>query len=200
MKDSRTKGSVDARSLDLPAVVGPMQQSLALAAPAIQIAGRAVFSNGGDVARDGAPTANLAFVVSGAPPHVVPAVPLKPTARVVRMDPAFSPPLAQRLRCVDAEVVKLGIVSLRAESCSHEPRRRKLVPAIRHIFAAEDAEMEHLLRRELRGKIQCEIAAGRLRTIVDVAALHRVVDDDPDPFRGRPQSLRQRLRTSERRA
>lgn len=130
-----------------------MQQSLALAPPTVQIAGRAVFSNGSGVARDAAPTPNLAFVVGAAPAHVVPAVPLKPTARVVRMDPAFSPPLAQRLRCVDAEVVELGIVPLCADFCSREPRRRKLVVAIRHIFAAEDAEMEHLLRRELRGKI-----------------------------------------------
>ena len=148
------------------------------------------------MARDGAPAANLPLVVGAAPPHIVPAVPLKPASRVLRMDPAFSPPLAQRLGCVDAEIVELRIVPRRAEFCSGEPRRRKLIAAIRHVFAAEDAEMEHLLRRELWGKVRCEIPAGRLRTVVNVAALHRVVDDDPDLPRGPPQSLRQRLQVA----
>jgi hypothetical protein len=57
------------------------------------------------------------------------------------------------------------IVALGTQLCLPEPRRREFLAAIRHVFAAEDAEPEHLRRRQLRPEVRMEFlptgAAGR---------------------------------------
>ncbi len=83
-----------------------MQDRLTLASATVPVATPAVLANLSDMARDRSPASNLALVVGASPAHVVPAVPLKPAARILRMNPAFALPLAQRLGRVDAEVVE----------------------------------------------------------------------------------------------
>src|ERR1700733_1614345 len=109
------------RTSDPPAIVCPVEQRLALAATAPKIAGYAVFLDRGDVPLDRAPASNLSRVVVAAPSQIIAAVPLKPAARVLRVDPALAAPFTQRLRSIHAEVVELRIVSLAAEFCALEP-------------------------------------------------------------------------------
>jgi len=68
-------------------------------------------------------------------------------------------------------------VAFGAEFGVLKPIRRKLAPAISHVFSAEDAELKHFLGRELRAKIGVEVPADWFREKIDVVLLHEVVDD-----------------------
>src|SRR6185437_7631951 len=92
---------------ELPAVVGPMQQRLALTAPTGEVAAVTVTFDLADVPAHCFPALDLPPVLVGDPPaHVVAAVPLEPAARIVRMDPALGAPDGQRLTGIDAEIVE----------------------------------------------------------------------------------------------
>ena len=97
------------------------------------------------------------------------------------MDPAAAPPYGERLRRVDAEAVQPRIVTIGAQLRAREPAGGKLGAAVRQVLAAEDAETQHLLRRELGTEFGREVAADRLAADVDVALLHAIVHDDADP-------------------
>src|SRR5581483_4709285 len=121
-------------SLDLPAVVGPLQQRLALAPAAAEVAGIAVLLHLPQVPAHRLPAADLAAILLGHPAaHVVAAVPLEPAAGIVRMDPAFAAPFRERLARGDAEEVERGIAPPRRELGAAEPVGRKLAPRVGHV-------------------------------------------------------------------
>jgi hypothetical protein len=100
------------RRLDSPAVIGPVQELLALARPAHRIARLAMSSDLRHVALDSLPASDLAGVLVGQPPaHVVAAIPLEPAARIVRMHPALPSPLRQGLAGVHAEIVQGAVAA-----------------------------------------------------------------------------------------
>ena len=78
------KGSGTA--LQLTAVVGPLKKCLPLAA-------------------------NILFRQSAA--EIISAIPLKPPARIVRVNPALLPPNGKRLTCVYAEIVERKVTAPR---------------------------------------------------------------------------------------
>src|SRR5262245_40066672 len=95
---------------DFSAVVGPVQQGLALAAPAQQIARLAFLFPLPDLPPDRLPALDLPLVLRRhAATHVVAAVPLEPAARVVVVEPAFLAPDRKRLACVDAEEIQRAV-------------------------------------------------------------------------------------------
>src|SRR5688572_7079167 len=155
-----------------------MQQSLALARAAVEVSVAAMLLELGDVAADGSPAADLALVVRTAATEVVTAVPLKPAARIFVIDPAFLSPSFQRLRGIHAEQVQLWIVPLRAESGLFEPGERELLFTIRHVLAAENAEREHLLRRQFGTEVGMKVLACWFREGIDVAGLHQVIHNN----------------------
>src|SRR4029079_6904228 len=61
---------------------------------------------------------------------------------------------------------------------SFEPIRRKLGCTIRHVFAAEYAEREHLFWRQLRPEVGVEVLSHGFRQAIDVPVLHEVIDLD----------------------
>ena len=76
---------------DLPAIIGPVQQRLSLSRAAALIARLAIASDLCDVAANCLPASDLPGVLfRHAPAHVVAAIPLKPAARIVGMNPALS--------------------------------------------------------------------------------------------------------------
>ena|SRR4249920_2851004 len=94
-------------SSQFSAVVGPMQERLALPPATPQIAGLARKLKLTDVTADCLPTFDLTTVFVGhSSPHVVAAVPLEPAARIVRMYPSLPAPFGERLTGFDAEVVE----------------------------------------------------------------------------------------------
>ena len=58
-----------------------------------------------------------------------------------------------------------------------EPLGRKFFFAVRHIFAAKDAEPKHFFRGKLRFKSRVEIFSSRLCQPIAVIFLHLVVND-----------------------
>src|SRR4029077_5937884 len=86
----RSSGS---KVLDHPAVIGPVQQSLPLPWTAKRIARLAVHFDLFDVATKRLPALDLPSVLFQHPPaHVIAAVPLKPPARIIVMNPPMGGP------------------------------------------------------------------------------------------------------------
>ena len=59
-----------------------------------------------------------------------------------------------------------------------EPISRKFITAIRHVFAAENSEGEHLFRRQIRLEIGMKIPSLWLGKEVFISLLHSVLDND----------------------
>ncbi len=160
------------------AVVSPVQQHLALLFTAGKIARLTVLLQLGNVPSDGFPAPDLTLIIGTAAPHVVAAVPLKPAPGVFVINPAFHTPVGQRLGSVDAEAVQSGIMVLMAKPGSREPVIGKLITAIRHVLAAENAQCKHFLRRQVGFEVRVEVLSDRFNEKIDIILLHQVIDDD----------------------
>ena len=137
--------------LQLPAVVGPMQQGLPLFATAIEIALAAILLDLGDVPPHGLPAANLPGVVGAAAAHVVAAVPLEPAARVFVIDPALLLPIPKRLRGVDLEEVQLR---------DRAARGRVLAPANHALGNSPVQSVMYLPPKTPRASISAGVSSG----------------------------------------
>src|SRR5262245_31890694 len=114
-----------------------MQQGLALALAAEDISLLAIGLQLPDVPFDIAPAPDLPRVLVGQPAAaIVAAVPLKPAARIVRMEPALPAPFRQWLAGADAEEVQLRIGAFRRQLRLRKPACRKFLRAVGHVFAA----------------------------------------------------------------
>src|SRR5687768_16408781 len=121
-------------ALELARVIGPVQRRLPLLRATRQISSFAILLNRRNVPADRPPPSDLPRVVGRPAAHVIPAVPLEPSARILRTDPAVAAPYGQRLRGVHAEAVEACIASLRRQLRVREPARGKLGTAVRHIL------------------------------------------------------------------
>ena len=113
------------------------------------------------MARHRFPPPDLVLIVFGAPPLIVTAIPLKPAARIVRMNPPFRTPDCERLRGVDLEEIQLRIVPFRTEPRVLKPLGGEFRCTIRHVPAAEHPQPQHLFRRQLRLESGVEIPPRR---------------------------------------
>lgn len=159
-----------------------MKQRLPLAPAAVEIAAPTILLQLRDVAANGAPAFDLALIIGTTAPEVIAAIPLKPSARIFMVNPTFFLPDRERLRSVHAEEIERGIVTLRAKLRFLKPVVREFLPAIGHVFPAEDAEPEQLFRSYFRFESGREIFAGWFGQQVFVAALHPVIHFDPSWF------------------
>src|SRR5579863_1722575 len=175
---------------NLPAVVGPVQQRLALPLAAGDVARLAMALHLADVPPDCLPAADLTRVlVRDAASQIIAAVPLKPAARIVAIEPALAAPDRQRLAGIDAEIVQRLVARFFRELGARKPARRKFLAAISHVLTAEHTEPQHLRGREIGAKFRIEVSAGGRGQFVTVAALHLVGDGDDFAFqRRRPLS------------
>ena len=154
---------------ELPRIVGPVEEGLALSGAAGEIAPGAIVFDLGDVAAEGEPAFDLAVVIFAAAAAVIAAIPLEPAAGVLVINPAFLLPDVERLGGIDAEEIEGGVMALVAEAGVFEPGGGEFGGAIGHVFSAEDAEFEHFHGGELRAEGEMEIAAGVLGEAVGVA-------------------------------
>src|SRR5688572_139099 len=99
------------------------------------------------------PPPDLALVIGAAPPHVIPAIPLKPPARIFGMDPAVFFPFRQLLRGVYSEEIQFGHMARVIQFGAYKPVLRELAGTVRHVFPAENTQRQHLLRRYLRPEV-----------------------------------------------
>ena len=175
---TRLSGRFEAEIISA-AVVGPMQQSLALPRPAKNVATLAVTLDLPDVPAHRLPPLDLAQVlILHAAAQIIAAIPLEPAARVVGVNPTFLAPNGQRLARVDAEEVERSIASARRELSAGEPAFGKLISRVGQVLAPKHAEPQHLLGRQLGRELGIEIAADGGCQNVAIVPLHLVVHDD----------------------
>lgn len=116
-----------------------------------------------------------------AAPHIVTAVPLEPSPRIVLfIDPSLFFPHLQGLTRVLVKIIQRIVVTLRRKFRVHKPAPWKLLPAVGHILAAEHTQGEHLLRGKFRCEIRGEIFPHGFHELIGIAFLHLVVH--PHPF------------------
>src|SRR5262245_14327037 len=120
-----------------------MQQCLSLPATAIERAARAIPPDLRNMTAYRAPSFDLPFIVRTAATHEVAAIPLKPAAWILVINPAVLFPHRQRLRRIHFEEVEVRVVPFMRELCLAKPRGRELFATVGQIFSAEHAEFEH---------------------------------------------------------
>jgi hypothetical protein len=159
-----------------------VQERLALAATAEQVAGLAAFLQLPHMAADRFPTLDLPAVLVGqAATHVKAAIPLEPAPRIVRMNPAFAFPFRQRLARIDTK-------KLQAAS---RPRGDSFAPANQLLGNSRRQSVMYLPPNtptlSIWAGVSCGLNSGSKRRPagraqhVAVALLHLVVDDDGTP-------------------
>jgi hypothetical protein len=152
-----------------------MQQRLTLTPAASEIAMFAVLLQLRDVTSSGAPTSDLTQIIFMPAPTVIPAIPLEPAARIIRMDPTLAPPLRERLRRDHAKKIQRSTRPIRRKLGPSEPARRKFLATIGHVLPAKHAKLEHLFRRQLGSESGAECAPRWFRAEINVTLLHFVV-------------------------
>ena len=125
-----------------------MQKSLALTSSAAKIARLAIPPNLNDMAAHRTPTSNLSPIfIRHSAANIVAAVPLKPAARIVGVNPSSLAPNRQRLARLHAKILQRFIVGSWRQFRLGEPVRREFIAAVVHIFAAEHTKAKHVLGR-----------------------------------------------------
>src|SRR5215831_8586477 len=130
-----------------------MQQRLPLLAPAGEVATLAVLAELRNVSPHRFPPLDLALIIKATSSHKVPAIPLKPTPRIVGVNPPFPAPDLKWLRCVHTEVIKLRIMAFVTKLRPRKPTIRIFRFTIGHILTAKYPQLEHLFWREFWLKI-----------------------------------------------
>lgn len=156
-----------------------MQQRLSLSPTTAQMARFAVFLQLRDVPANCTPSRDLPQIICVAAPAVISAIPLKPAARVVFVNPATLSPHRQRLRRIDAEAIQCSVVLVWTQFGTVEPPGRKFCHAVGHVLTAKHAESEHLLGREVGPEVGMEVLARSRSEPIRVTALHQIIDLDP---------------------
>ena len=112
--------------------------------------------------------------------HVVAAVPLEPAAGILaaRIQP-LRRHTASGCEALTPKQLSAASCCAGAQLRARKPALRELGAAVGHVLAAEHAELQHLPRRQLRRERRIEVPSGRLGAVIDVSALHPVVDHDP---------------------
>ena len=138
-----------------------MQQGLALPRAAVEVALAAVLADLRDVPAHRLPAPDLALARPGTGGPCSSGS-TTGTSRAGR--PWWIQPFCRQSdsgwEAFTPKKLRLGSCALRREPGVREPGRRELVAAIGHVLAAEDAQFQHLLGRQLGRKSGCEAAAG----------------------------------------
>jgi hypothetical protein len=134
---------------DFSRIISPVQQRLALFSPTIEVLASAVLLQLRKMTPHSSPAFNLAQIICAAAAGIIPAIPLKPAARIFVINPALLAPNRERLRCIHTEKIARRFMSFPAELRLFKPGGGKLLRAIRHVLATEDTELQHLFGREL---------------------------------------------------
>ncbi len=183
---SRHGGTTRDPLLKLSRIVRPMQKSLTLAGTAREVARAAIILYLRDMACHGSPSLDLAIILAAfaisawqTPAHIIAAIPLKPSARIMLfIDPAFLYPYFEWLAGMLMKIIQSIIVMPRGKLRTYEPAFRKFLFAIGHISASKNPKRQHLFWRKLRLKIRREIPPRRLSEPITIATLHHIVHRD----------------------
>lgn len=160
-----------------------MKNCLPLPGPAGPIAAPTMHHKLCDMPRNRPPTTDLPLILTrDASAHIVATVPLEPTARIIRIDPALFPPDRKRLRRIHAKVIERRVMPFRAKLRPFEPACWKFSATVRHVFSAKHPERKHLGWRQVGLEIRMEILSHRLGTDIPVPLLHLIIHGDDSIF------------------
>jgi len=166
-----------------------VQYGLALTRTAGFIPSFAMLFDLRNVPFDRSPSSNLPLVFSrDSATHKIAAIPLEPPSGIVLENPTFSFPNRERLACVHAKIVEFRIVLRCAEFCFCKPRCWKFFSTIRHVLAAEDPKLQHLLWGKFRSKPFVKVRADRFCANITIPFLHAVIHSDDARFHGKKDS------------
>ena len=110
--------------------------------------------------------------------HVVAAVPLKPAAWIVGVNPSVLAPGGQRLARMHAKVIERTVAPGSSELRAREPTIGELGPSISHVLAAERTQLQHLFGRQPWMELRIKVSASRLNKLIAIPALHRIIHGD----------------------
>ena len=154
-----------------------MQKCLALFSSARQVSTSTMCSDLRHMPNHCTPALYLALVFfrnSSAP--IIPAIPLKPSARIVFVYPPFFSPHRKRLACIHSEKIEFGVVSGWVKESVCKPCSREFFCAVGHVFSSKNTERKQFFRRKVRLKQGAEVLPFWFCTFVYIPALHTVVD------------------------
>jgi len=122
------------------------------------------------------PAVYLALVIRMPPPQKITAIPLKPSPRIIFMEPAFFSPNRERQARVNFKTIKLRIMFLRTKLGLFKPTLWKFFLAIRQIFAAKYSQFKHFFGGEIGFEIKIEVFTNWLHTVINIIFLHFILD------------------------
>jgi hypothetical protein len=102
--------------------------------------------------------------------HIVAAVPLKPTAWIVRVNPSVLAPGGQGLARMDAKVIERTVAAGVSELRPREPTIGELAPNISHVLAVEHTELQHLFGRQPWMELRIKVSASSLNKLIAIPA------------------------------
>ena len=168
-------------------VVGPVKKRLSLAFAAGLVTGLAVKFDLPDVSPHCLPAPNLSKVfLRHSAAHIIPAIPLKPAARIVGVYPSIFAPDGQWLAGIHTEVVERAIATVSGKFCFFKPALGKFVSCIGHVLASKYTQLKHLLRCQLRTELGIEVATRLFRKIIAIPLLHFVIHCNGSPSHSVP--------------
>src|SRR5262249_47939058 len=150
---------IAALTSELAAVVGPVQERLALSPAAEKIGRFAMPPDLLHVPTHGFPAFDLTAVFFRHPPaQIIAAIPLEPAARVIGVNPTLGAPFRQRLACSYPEEIERAVAAAAGrELGAYKPAVGKFLAAVGQVLAAEYAEAKHVPRREIGIKLRIEV-------------------------------------------
>jgi hypothetical protein len=166
------------KNLHLPAIIGPMQKRLPLLFPTTQIPFPAILPNLRNMSFHHSPPFDLPRIVLVTATHIISAIPLKPSARIIFMNPTFLSPKRKRHASLHTKKIqtvvsffslgKLGML---------EPALGKFLDAVTHIFPTKHSYLQHILGCQFRFEIRRKILPFHLGKFIGISLLHLVIND-----------------------
>lgn len=160
--------------LHLLTIVSPVEQCLPLFWSATEIALFTVLLDLSTMSLHCFPSFDLTLIIRASPPHVVPAIPLKPPPRIFMINPPSFLPNRQRLRSIDFKIIQHGIMPFMTKLCVDIPVFRKLTSTVGHVFATENSHLQQLLWRYFRREFWVKIHSDWFSKIIHIIFLHEI--------------------------
>ena len=157
-------------------VVRPLKECLSLTRATCEIARSAMPHHLCNMSPHRSPPSNLSRIILVPTTTIVSAIPLKPPARIIRVNPSFLSPHRERLTRINPKVIQLWIAFAGCEFRMRKPTLRKFLRTVSHIHPAKHTERKHIFRRKIGCKRRIKMLPLRFGEFVSIVALHSIVN------------------------
>ena len=157
-------------------VVRPLKERLPLTRATREIARSTMPHHLRNVPPHRSPPSNLSRIIPVPATTIVSAIPLKPPARIIRVNPSFLSPHRERLTRINPKVIQLWIAFAGCEFRMRKPMLRKFLRTVSHVHPAKHTERKHIFRRKIGCKRRIKMLPLRFGEFVLIVALHSIVN------------------------